>query len=508
MDFESSKETFCFKTFGKNRTDEDAQFWAHSETPNFASRSTVPPSDLQLTYFSTERGSFFFPPEENGVIINEDEWCNTIIGSPIRRGSIKRPDMATDRVSDGSPLTAGTAKTTGRFHGYGVTSGAPVPLPVGDSPSTSLASHFGLRGGPDSSATTTETLADQVSTAPLQPDSKLLHSSFSPSFDRHDCPSTNAGYTSLDNVDTPVAKEPTWLYLWDLCRCGRGTASVRAKQSRLTMWEILEHFGFLNDLLFICRVGIITQEPRFRDNPRLQRIGCISILYLTCIWLTSAIAYASRRYIVYHRITPSNSGIFWPILVFVKIRQMGDASPETLYMFERLLWTYQLIVRLFEDIPQLIVSAVFLANFGKNLYTYFMVAYSCMLMVITSIRMGVSYPLFGTLSLILSRTPPVDSPILNEAAPTTRNFALFVAANLTLWSITNGLCLCYVRGLSFIVFCSLMVSSAILAVLLAFYWLYLHMQAQEEQPDALLSLSANTAPFGVELASPLSKHPV
>ena len=37
-------------------------------------------------------------------------------------------------------------------------------------------------------------------------------------------------------------------------------------------------------------------------------------------------------------------------------------------MFERLTWTFQLLMRLVEDLPQLIMSLIYLINNGKDIY--------------------------------------------------------------------------------------------------------------------------------------------
>lgn len=328
--------------------------------------------------------------------------------------------------------------------------------------------------------------------------------------------STRPSSSSVMSEDQQICKaqeETTWQYIRSLVVSVTDSVSIRGHQARLTMWELLEHFDFLNDLFFICRVCLMMQEPKFLENPQLQRIGFTSVLCLVCIWLISAVAYGCRRYIIYHRITASpNTHIFYPLIVFWKIRDLGETSCETLYMFHRLVWTYQVIMRLIEDIPQLFISAVFLANFGQNIYTYFMIAYSCALMVITSIRMGLAYPLFGTLSLILSRVPPVDSPEVNEAAPTTRNFFLFLAFTFAVWTVANGLCMCVVQGLAWAFFCTATVTTSILALLNITYWTYLNRQARPLattateggsllDPEDEMLLVATTHPTGLATIS-------
>lgn len=43
-------------------------------------------------------------------------------------------------------------------------------------------------------------------------------------------------------------------------------------------------------------------------------------------------------------------------------------SPQVLFMFERLCWTYQLLMRVLEDLPQVLLSILFLINQGKDTY--------------------------------------------------------------------------------------------------------------------------------------------
>lgn len=101
--------------------------------------------------------------------------------------------------------------------------------------------------------------------------------------DQTTTPETNSPSPNVDEDSNHLCR-----YLVDLVVHIRNSDSIRGKQSRLTMWEILEHFDFLNgeycdhlcrctilDLFFICRVGMMTQEPRFLENPLLQRIGSI-----------------------------------------------------------------------------------------------------------------------------------------------------------------------------------------------------------------------------------------
>lgn len=41
---------------------------------------------------------------------------------------------------------------------------------------------------------------------------------------------------------------------------------------------------------------------------------------------------------------------------------------QALFMYERLSWTYQLLMRIIEDIPQLLISLLFLLQHGRDVY--------------------------------------------------------------------------------------------------------------------------------------------
>ncbi|XP_053992045.1 uncharacterized protein LOC128883554 isoform X2 [Hylaeus volcanicus] len=264
------------------------------------------------------------------------------------------------------------------------------------------------------------------------------------------------------------------------------STSLRRREAQLSLWEIVEHFNFINDFLLILRMSYITHQQEYKTQPALQRIGNI--------------CYATRRYFVYHRITPLYSDIFYPLHVLRRIRQLGDISPETLYMFERLSLTYQILMRFLDDIPQVVISTFFLFHFGRNFYTYFVVVYSCGLTLITSIRMSFAYPLWGTLSLIFSRSPPVDSPVLYEAAPITRNFSLFLSANMALWSLANLFCYYYIPGVSLFLFSLLSFGLASASLALLFFWCYFAVQS-----DKIITFPEYTRDYslGIELLSPL-----
>eukprot|EP01068_Selenidium_serpulae_P010965 Selendium_serpulae@DN5573_c0_g1_i2.p1 len=269
-------------------------------------------------------------------------------------------------------------------------------------------------------------------------------------------------------------------YFLQMIRNLREPLHIRGKQGRVTLWEITEHFDMVNDLVFLYRVActialvgtpeaedtsqswfyspfsafwgnpesVTAQHPT--DSSKKLEVGLVVFYWLCAIWVTSVAAYAVRSLTIYHRITQEHMGLFAPFAVFWKIRQVGDKSPENLYMFERLSWTYQVMMRIIEDIPQFVLSSVFSATYGADVYSGFMISWSAVLMILTSYRMGVMYPIVGTASLLVSRQPPVDSPHLNEAAHVTRGFAAFMIFVTVLWSCANVASLKTATGMVFL----------------------------------------------------------
>eukprot|EP01053_Blabericola_migrator_P007126 Blabericola_migrator_1__7125@NODE_3609_length_1640_cov_157_390973_g2104_i2_p1_GENE_NODE_3609_length_1640_cov_157_390973_g2104_i2NODE_3609_length_1640_cov_157_390973_g2104_i2_p1_ORF_typecomplete_len360_score33_61_NODE_3609_length_1640_cov_157_390973_g2104_i22701349 len=261
-----------------------------------------------------------------------------------------------------------------------------------------------------------------------------------------------AGHTTPEN-------ETVWEYVFSLPYSLTEVRSVRGKQARLTVWEALELFDMFNDLNFLWRVGAAIHGWKYHGTAEeisKLPISYVAITWLTCIYIISLVAYCTRRWWLYHRIPSTDYQYFIPFLSLNKIRLAGlesRASLATLFMFERLVWTYQVVMRLIEDVPQVVVSTVYMANIGKDPYIYFMIAYSLIMIVVTSYRMGSEFPLMRTFTLLFSRTPPVDSPILAEGTPLRRHFALVIAfsesktslskhrsTDCLAWSLTHYIC--------------------------------------------------------------------
>ncbi|XP_026192643.1 uncharacterized protein LOC34623769 [Cyclospora cayetanensis] len=179
----------------------------------------------------------------------------------------------------------------------------------------------------------------------------------------------------------------------------RGDA-VKQKQAKLLLIEALDHFDMINDLFFILRVSLVL----WRRGPfHEMRSARFVLLWLCCLRL------------------------FSPLAVFGEIKRSGVHCPQALFMFERLTWTFQLLMRVVEDLPQLLMSLIFLINNGKDVYAIAVISYSSTMFVVTSIRMGKRYPLKGTLYLLFSSQAPIDDPVAQEAAPTTTEITLFMS---------------------------------------------------------------------------------
>lgn len=209
-----------------------------------------------------------------------------------------------------------------------------------------------------------------------------------------------------------------------------------------------------------------------------QDMGWVSFMCLLSTYFTSLLAYLTRSYIFYHRIDDKyKNKLFSPIHVYSQIREVGDEQPEVLFMLERVNWTYTLIMHILEDIPQLFASSIFLSNYGNDFYAFFMITWSSCMIITTTIRMGISYPLIGTLSLIFSRKPPVDSPTLNEATTTTIHFPLFMAAITFNWAVFDSLCLYFTHGFWTILFYIGLTANILLSTLFILYYVHLSKQA-------------------------------
>jgi hypothetical protein len=70
------------------------------------------------------------------------------------------------------------------------------------------------------------------------------------------------------------------------------STSLRRREAQVSLWEIVEHFNFINgnyfekfnkshlfslstDFLLILRMSYITHLQEYKNQPTLQRIGCI-----------------------------------------------------------------------------------------------------------------------------------------------------------------------------------------------------------------------------------------
>lgn len=306
--------------------------------------------------------------------------------------------------------------------------------------------------------------------------------------DQHNQFSLGVGDAFDGNV--ALQSESCMAYILGMLRNLAEPLHIRGKQGRLTLWEATEHFDIVNDLIFIYRVAnaiaIWGNEQSHNhgssfsanvDLERKQEIGSMVLYSLLGIWAVSVAAYCFRSRIIYHRIDQRNMTLFCPFVVFWKIRQVGRHCPDNLYMFERLSWTYQVLMRVIEDIPQVVASAVFATIYGADAYTCFMISWSAMLMLLTSYRMGVMYPVVGTASLLLSRQPPVDTPNLTEAAHTTRGFAVFLAFTFAIWSMSNLACLQIASGVLFMWLVGMQIALALLGVMCICYYIHLRQQA-------------------------------
>ncbi|CDJ61508.1 Conserved Plasmodium membrane protein, related [Eimeria maxima] len=179
-----------------------------------------------------------------------------------------------------------------------------------------------------------------------------------------------------------------------------GGDAIKQRQAKLLLLEALDHFDLINDLFFIIRVSLVLWRRRgFHELPSLRFV----LLWLGCLRL------------------------FIPLAVFGEIKRSGVECPQALFMFERLTWTFQLLMRAVEDLPQLLMSFIYLINCGKDNYAIAVISYSTIMFIITSIRMGKRYPFKGTLYLLFSSRAPIDDPVAQEAAPTTTEITLFMS---------------------------------------------------------------------------------
>eukprot|EP00922_Rhytidocystis_sp_ex-Travisia-forbesii_P025443 GHVS01037359.1.p1 GENE.GHVS01037359.1~~GHVS01037359.1.p1 ORF type:complete len:388 (+),score=50.21 GHVS01037359.1:3-1166(+) len=314
-----------------------------------------------------------------------------------------------------------------------------------------------------------------VHPAPTHPSSSLLQTNA--------VVGTNNNNNSLSTVD----------YVCELIKVlpEASSMSIRATQARLTMFEILEHIDFVNDLMFIARVAFAICVGKVGIE---QNLGYFALWWLVTIWLTSFLGYCLRPCLIYHRISGEHMRIFWPIIVLHQIKVSGEKCPQVLYMYERLYWTYALIMRVVEDIPQVVASTIFLLNYGRDAYAIVVICFSVLLLVITSIRMGMSYPLAGTVSLLLSTQPPVDSPVVSEATHTTYHITLYMAVTMLFWTATHVVTLQFIAmpyqlGVMF-----MCVASAVACVGFLGLWFYYSQQSEIDVDQRFMRGTSQTYP--------------
>ncbi|OII77658.1 hypothetical protein cand_014740 [Cryptosporidium andersoni] len=266
-------------------------------------------------------------------------------------------------------------------------------------------------------------------------------------------------------------------YMFNLIYSIRERDTIRGKQAQLTLWELMKQFYLINNLFFIIKVlkTILTTNKIHKTS---QDMGWISFMCLLATYFTSWSAYLARAYIFYHRIDGLDKRyLFSPFHVYSQIRIVGEERPDKLYMLERVNLTYTLIMHILEDIPQLFASSLFLSNYGNDFYAVFMITWSSCMIFTTTIRMGISYPLIGTLSLMFSREPPVDSPSLYEATTTTIYFPLFMAVITFGWAICDSSCLYFTHGFWSVIFYTGLTLNMLLSTLFLLYYFYLSKQA-------------------------------
>eukprot|EP00922_Rhytidocystis_sp_ex-Travisia-forbesii_P017696 GHVS01026376.1.p1 GENE.GHVS01026376.1~~GHVS01026376.1.p1 ORF type:complete len:355 (-),score=29.95 GHVS01026376.1:120-1184(-) len=290
-------------------------------------------------------------------------------------------------------------------------------------------------------------------------------------------------------------------YIWELIKAvpETGSMSLRSTQARLTLFEILEHFDFFNDLMFIARVAFTICVGKVGHE---ESLGVFALWWLVTIWLTSFLGYCLRPCLIYHRISGEHLRMFWPFVVFQQIKVSGEKCPQVLYMYERLYWTYALIMRVVEDIPQVVASSIFLLNYGRDAYAIVVISFSVLLLIITSIRMGASYPLAGTVSLLLSTQPPVDSPVISEATHTTYHITLYMAATMLFWTATHIVTLQYVEmpyQLGVMIFC---IVSAVACVGFLALWFYYSQQSEIDVDQRFMRGTSQTYPRFDSMAMP------
>ncbi|PHJ20258.1 insulin-degrading enzyme [Cystoisospora suis] len=289
-------------------------------------------------------------------------------------------------------------------------------------------------------------------------------------------PATTSSLSTVKSLSLPG-------YVWMLLTSFLSADLIKQKLSRLTFMEALEHFDLFNDLFFLVRVAwAIHRGIHWRENKSAKFV----MAWLLITYFISWSAYLLRRFLIYHRINRRYNSLFYPFLVFNAIRKAGEESPEVLFMFERLCWTYQLLMRVIEDLPQVLLSILFLINQGRDTYAMLMISYSTTMFFITTIRMGLRYPFKGTLYLLLSSEPPIDDPVALEAAPTTYFTTLFMGCVFALWSGTYLFTLRYVSRVWRVLMIMLAVGFALLSLFCLMLFVYYRRQSAVNVDEAFL----------------------
>eukprot|EP01057_Protomagalhaensia_wolfi_P001950 Protomagalhaensia_wolfi_Nauph_80__1949@NODE_222_length_3145_cov_85_101739_g133_i5_p2_GENE_NODE_222_length_3145_cov_85_101739_g133_i5NODE_222_length_3145_cov_85_101739_g133_i5_p2_ORF_typecomplete_len193_score1_16_NODE_222_length_3145_cov_85_101739_g133_i525313109 len=106
--------------------------------------------------------------------------------------------------------------------------------------------------------------------------------------------------------------EGIWEYVFSLPYNFTEVRSIRGKQARLTLWESLELFDICNDFVFILRVAAYMRHIKgYGSQTEINKlpIGYVSLAWLICIYMISLVAYFTRRWWLYHRISPKGQSI-------------------------------------------------------------------------------------------------------------------------------------------------------------------------------------------------------
>jgi len=208
----------------------------------------------------------------------------------------------------------------------------------------------------------------------------------------------------------------------------------KSRQLRLIMFEALKHFAFVTDFLVLMRLysGVFDRTRRNYET--------VATVLLSGIFVSSVVGYMTRMNTIVHKIKDSDQWIFCPGIPFYnQVRRCGHLNPGVLLMYERLQWTYSLVMRVLEDLPRLFVVLCLLAQ-DSGFLLIVDASTSLMVLVASSFRMGSLYPYKSSLALLISSAPPIENPILLEASPTTRKFPWLVAFTFLVMTICHIIC--------------------------------------------------------------------